>query len=138
MSGKNGPPHERRTGLVLDFSVAVLIDPGNESRFLPVLEPLRRMLVGDSFEAVHHVVAGKGGHGRGGGVQNRDEKQGPAGAQTGVTNRRNRVETHDHVGQSGRSHHEREGNAQHVEHGGALCGECGRILRESQVLGDHV
>ena len=98
---------------VADFAIAV-VEPHDQPRLLPAVEPLRQLLLGFAIKAVDHVVAGESCHGGRRQIEKGNEEQGPEGAPPGRFDVLDRVEANDDMRQPRRSHHQSQGHEKDV------------------------
>ncbi len=125
----------RRVCGVQHGAVAVLVLELQQTRGLPVPEPLRALVVlqvlaGLRLDGLHEVQPRHAGNGRGGGIEDGDEQQRPAGGGARVAYLRHREEADDHVRQTRRADHQGGRVGEHVEAGEA---HVRRVLLEPQL-----
>ena len=92
-----------------------VIEPQDESCLLPRAEPLGQLGLGPAVEALEHGVSGKGAQGRSREVEKRNEQQRPERGPARRLDTLDRVEPDDDMRKPGRSRHERQRHAEHIE-----------------------
>ena len=125
----------------LHAAVVVLVLELQQARLLPVLHPFRTLVVHqrggfgavrvEGFDQVQARHGGQRGHR---GVEQRNEHQRPGCRPAGITDVGHSEEADDHVRQTGRSHHQRHGEQEHVP----LVADVGGVILEAQVADDFV